>query len=302
MMKLPVWFSDYLDQFEIDKRCSTVVTRSWANVSRMRPEDSRPVNNYQERLAMAIRLWKTGSRLVTRDALKLFGHVTSEKFFPKESTNSREYYRPESVDSALTWRLFLAAALSECCQDEQLCNLEQTWKTWTLAVRDRLHKHLKNRARTFGAALSDCDFPTLVAKNKTGESAPVFIAPSGESGNQVLGTLPSNSSAQTSLSITTIHNVKGKTLDALMLVSSRNKSGTDGGHWTQWLDDPTSEAARLAYVASSRPRKLIIWAIPNSSRVEEDQLDRLKEIGFQVLLLNPVAPKAQKKLEYFFKN
>jgi DNA helicase II / ATP-dependent DNA helicase PcrA len=104
------------------------------------------------------------------------------------------------------------------------------------------------------------------------------------------------------LSITTIHNVKGKTLDALMLVSSRNKSGTDGGHWTQWLDDPTSEAARLAYVASSRPRKLIIWAIPNSSRVEEDQLDRLKEIGFQVLPLNPVAPKAQKNLEDFFKN
>ena len=160
MMKLPIWFSEYLDRFEIDKRCSTVVTRSWANVSRMRPADNGQIKNYQDRLAMAIHLWKTGCRQATGDALKLFGRFVSEKFFPGESTNSREYYRPESVDSALIWRLFMAAALSECCQDELLCNLEQTWKTWTKAVRDRLHKHLKTSASTFGAALSDCDFLT----------------------------------------------------------------------------------------------------------------------------------------------
>ena len=68
--------------------------------------------------------------------------------------------------------------------------------------------------------------------------------------------MPSNPTTQSALRITTIHNVKGETLEALMLVSSRDK-GTSDGYWTQWLDDPTSEAARLAYVASSRPRKLI---------------------------------------------
>ena len=300
MMELPVWFSDYLGRFEIDKRGSAVVTRSWANVSRMRPADSRQPKNYQERLAMAIRLWKTGCWQATEDALKFFGRFISEKFFPKDSTNSREYYRPEFIDSALTWRLFLAATLSECCQDEQLCNFEQNWKTWTIAVRDRLHKHLITSANTFGA-LSDCDFPILVARKNTDESSPVFITPSGESDNQVLGAFPSYSPAQTSLNITTIHNIKGKTLDALMLVSSRNKSGTDDGYWTQWLDDPASEAARLAYVASSRPRTLIVWAIPKPSKVEEDQLDRLKMIGFQVQALNSVAPKAQTKLDYFLK-
>lgn len=299
MMKLPLWFSDYLDRVEIDKKYSTVVTRSWANVSRMRPADSGQIKNYQERLAMAINLWKTGCRQATGDALKFFGRFISEKFFPGESTNSREYYRPESVDSALQWRLFLAAALNECCQDELLCNLEQAWKTWTKAVRDRLHKHLKKTASTFGAVLSDCDFPPLVAKNKNGESSPIFSAPSG---SQVSGALPSNPSVQTPLRITTIHNVKGETLEALMLVSSRNKSGTDDGYWTQWLDDPTSEAARLAYVASSRSRKLIIWAIPNPSEAEKDQLDRLKTVGFQVLALNPVAPKTQTQLDYFLKN
>jgi hypothetical protein len=303
MMELPIWFSEYLDRFKIDKRYSAVVTRSWANVSRMRPADNRQINKYQERLAMAIHLWKIGCWQATGDALKFFGRFTSEKFFPEESTNSRVYYRPESVDSALSWRLFLASALSECCQDEQISNLEQTWKTWSLVVRDRLHKHLKTSVSNFGAALSDCDFPPLVTKNERGESSPIFSTPSGEKDNQVLGSLPSNSSTQTLLRITTIHDVKGETLEALMLVSSHNKSGTNDGYWTQWLDNPASEAARLAYVASSRPRKLIIWAIPNPSRKEEDRLDRLKKNGFHVLTLNPVAPKpkAQTNLYSFSK-
>jgi len=287
MMELPVWFNGYLDKFGIDKKNSTVVTRSWANVTRMRPADSRQIKDYQERLAMAIHLWKTGCRQATADALKLFGRVVSEKFFPDQSTNASEYYRPESVDSALIWRLFLAAALSkccqdesECCQDELLCNLEQTWTNWTKVARNRLHQCLNTSASTFGTALSDCVFHPLGN----------FPAPSGESGKQVLGTLPSNSFAQTSLRITTIHNVKGETLEALMLVSSRNKSGTTDGYWTQWLDDPASEAARLAYVASSRPQKLIVWAIPTPSKKEQDQLKRLEKIGFQVLALDTVSP------------
>lgn len=283
MGELPTWFEDYLDQFGIDKEHSTIVARNWANVYRMKLADQGQISNYQGRLAMAIYFWATGCRKSDRDALKLFGHFVSEKFFPGESTNYQEYYRPESVDSALEWRLFLAAALDECCQDETLCNLEQNWKTWAQAVRDRLHKHIKMKANTFGPPLSDCEFPKMVAGNKEGEASPVFSAPGGESGNQVLGALTSNSSAQTTLVITTIHDVKGKTLEALMLVSSRNKSGTTDGYWTQWLDDPASEAARLAYVASSRPRKLLVWAIPDPSKME---VDRLTKIGFQILTLN----------------
>ncbi len=274
MMKLPVWFSDYLDRFGIDKKHSTVVTRSWANVDRMRPADSGQITNYQKRFAMAIHLWKTGRQQVAMDALKFFGRFISKYFFQGEPTNAREFYRPESVDSALIWRLFLAAALSECCQDELLCNLEQTWTNWTQVARNRLHQCLNTSARTFGAVLSDCIFPPLVASN--------FRAPSGERDKQVLEALPSNSSAQTFLSITTIHNVKGETLEALMLVSSPDKR-TDDGYWTQWLDDPASEAARLAYVASSRPRKLIVWAIPSPSATEKN---RLEKMGFEVQLIS----------------
>jgi DNA helicase-2/ATP-dependent DNA helicase PcrA len=280
MMELPVWFNRYLNKIGVDKKNSVIVTRSWANVTRMRPADSRQIKNNQERLATAFHLWNTGHRQATADALKLFGRVVSEKFFPDKSTNASEYYRPESVNSALIWRLFLAAALSGCCQDELLYNLEQTWTNWTKAARNRLHQCLNTSATTFGTALSDCVFHPLDN----------FPAPSGESSKQVSGTLPSNYSVQTPLVITTIHDVKGKTLEALMLVSSSDMR-TDDGYWTQWLADPASEAARLAYVASSRPQELIIWAIPTPSKREQDQLKRLEKIGFQVLALDTVSPK-----------
>ncbi|MDY6794676.1 MAG: UvrD-helicase domain-containing protein [Actinomycetota bacterium] len=283
MMELPVWFSGYLDRSGIDKQRSAIVTRSWANVSRMRPANSRQVGKYQERLAMAIHLWKTGCRQATEDALKFFGCFVTEKYFPKQPTNNREHYRPEFVDSALTWRLFLAAVLGKCCQDERLCNLGQTWENWAQATRNTLHEHLNTSVNTLGAPLSEYDFHPLVGKNRKHESFPVFATPQGKGNNQVSSIIPSYPSAQTPLRITTIHNVKGETLEALMLVSALDKRGTNDGYWTQWLDDLTSEAARLAYVASSRPRQLIVWAVPKPSRTETD---RLAKMGFKVLSMS----------------
>ncbi len=280
MMGLPAWFSAYLMRLGIDMQSSAVVTRSWSNVSRMRPADNGQIKNYQERLAMAIYLWKTGCRQATEDALKFFGRFITEKFFPNQSINAREYYRPRSVDSALTWRLFLAVTLSKCCQDTQLGDLRQIWSNWTQAVINKMHEHLNKSVSIFGGTLLDCVFPILVARNSKGGSLPVFSTPKGESNNQVLRSLPSNSSAQEPLRITTIHNVKGETLEALMLVSSLDTRGTSGGYWTMWLDNPTSEASRLAYVASSRPRQLLVWAIPEPSAAE---LDMLIRIGFHVL-------------------
>ena len=73
---------------------------------RMRPSDSGKIEKYQERLAIAIHLWKTGCRQTIGDALKLFGHFISEKFFLNESIRFREFYKPESVDSALGGAFF----------------------------------------------------------------------------------------------------------------------------------------------------------------------------------------------------
>jgi len=68
--------------------------------------------------------------------------------------------------------------------------------------------------------------------------------------------------AKIKLKCSTIHKVKGQTVDAVLVVSSPDRK-SKGGHWSQWLDQSLEdgEYARFAYVASSRPRFLLAWAV-----------------------------------------
>ncbi|MFO7897038.1 MAG: hypothetical protein R6U84_08905, partial [Candidatus Cloacimonadales bacterium] len=63
---------------------------------------------------------------------------------------------------------------------------------------------------------------------------------------------------------------KGQTFESVLLISSLTK-GSNGGHWSHWLtgDD---EQKRLGYVASSRPKKLLIWAIPENDKKEFEKV------------------------------
>ena len=271
LAELPRWFADYLDQMKIDKERSAIVTRGWSNVSRMRPSDSGKVKKHQHRLAMAINLWKSGCRQATGDALKCVGHFLAEKYFSKVATNSRQYYRPECLDSPVRWRLFLAGVLQDCCEHTSMNDLTQTWKKWVVGVRQ--HFASIARERLWMLDMSDeaqrlLDFPDLDGR--------LFRVPPREGDMAVESSLDSgHSGVDSSMQVTTIHSVKGKTLDAILLVSAPTKQGTTDGHWTQWLEDPASEAARLAYVASSRPAYLLAWAVPSATGEERSGLQGL---------------------------
>ena len=76
----------------------------------------------------------------------------------------------------------------------------------------------------------------------------------------------------------TIHQVKGETHDVTVVVSSR-KRGKGESHWADWLQNRESEAARFAYVASSRPRHMLIWAVKTLKPRERPTLVNL---GFQL--------------------
>lgn len=68
----------------------------------------------------------------------------------------------------------------------------------------------------------------------------------------------------------------------LMVVSAPDRRSEDG-YWTKWLDDPTAEPARLAYVGSSRPKHLLAWAVPTCN---DEDIARIKALGFVTLDLN----------------
>ncbi len=51
-----------------------------------------------------------------------------------------------------------------------------------------------------------------------------------------------------------------------------------GTNWEEWLADTNSEYARMCYVASSRPRELLIWAVKN---ITEEQYNILENLGLK---------------------
>jgi DNA helicase-2/ATP-dependent DNA helicase PcrA len=80
------------------------------------------------------------------------------------------------------------------------------------------------------------------------------------------------------LRITTIHNVKGETFEAVLLVSSPDRR-SPGGHFSHWLNPEQSkeEYQRFAYVAFSRPKHLLIVAAP---QLDAEELHSFEDLGF----------------------
>lgn len=267
MSTLPKWFEDFLKRNSLNIKQSAIVARNWNNVSLLRPSSNSDINNYQKRLAMAIYLWKTGNVQAISDTLKYMGHFFAEKYFDEYSSNARQYYCPECVSSSIQWRLFLAEMLKRCIQNEKLSNLEQTWSDWACSVRNHFGEVARICQPTIensltGALPSFSDLDSFSALRKAGSKP-------------VIESLSVHQSQNTNIRITTIHGVKGEDLGAVMVVSAPSTRGTDDGHWTQWVEDPTSEAARLAYVASSRPKHLLVWAIPEEQGADYSKLENL---------------------------
>ncbi len=278
MQQLPLWFSNYLKTLSCDETKSAVATRNWNNVSRMRPSNNSRVSGPQKTLAASIYLWNSHERQALDDALKYIGRFISDKYFGAYSSNPRRHYCPECVDSHLQWRIFLSAVLNSCCAGTfSISDLSQLWPNWAQCVRNDfgriLREYLPIIENSFTEALPD--FHDLNGNN--------FKIPRYTRESNVLETLPAffNGEPITPLRITTIHSLKGETLDAILLVSAPSRQGTSDGHWTQWLAEADSEAARLAYVASSRPKHLLAWAVRKQISSKDKEI--ISDLGFSLI-------------------
>jgi hypothetical protein len=104
-----------------------------------------------------------------------------------------------------------------------------------------------------------------------------IIAPKGESKKSVDTFLVDVKAVHYKFRRATIHSVKGETHDVTMLVSTAKRGGDPGSHWKDWINMQEHESARFAYVASSRPKYRLIWAV-RQLNAEEKTL--LSSMGF----------------------
>ncbi|WP_181464947.1 UvrD-helicase domain-containing protein [Herbaspirillum rubrisubalbicans] len=249
------------DSLARDHRISVIVARGHATLNRMRGEIATPAS--VQVLAQAIARFGMNAEGALYESLYMFSSYLARDCINCDTLGPEAFFRPIMIDSPERWHQFLAGCLTVFLS-QGLDQQNVTWSRWCNALKTSLPA-LKS--------VECLDVDSKVTRDRLMEkkhSSPKDLKDALVSGCQKK--LEMNVRRR----YATIHEVKGETHDLTMLVSS-SKQG-EYSHWKEWINDPQSEAARLAYVASSRPRKILIWAVKDLDRAERKSLMNL---GFQ---------------------
>ncbi|MBU1099382.1 MAG: ATP-dependent helicase [Bacteroidetes bacterium] len=275
-------FEEYIKKSRLKLENSAILTRNWNNVYRLKnikPE----THNYQFQFAKAIHYWQNKDKSQQEEAIRIFGKFVASKYFDNYSINLREYSCPSCVKSTIAWRIFIANILTTIYESNStIINLNQKWTDWAKVVRSDFFEITKKCIEILSGNIS----PEI--KKKLNLTECKFNAPKKVGDCVVLNSITNSKQRFSELLITTIHSVKGQTFEAVLVVSLPSDKGTKDGFWKQWLDNPNSEAARLGYVASTRSKYLLAWAIPQPSNEDKTMLESLGFINHSEKLNNNV--------------
>lgn len=217
-------------------------------------------------LISAIQLWNSLLPLNKYKALQLAGKQISKWF--GGTSGKKNYYCPIDIESAFAWRIFIKNFLEECTLNSQLRDFTLQYSDWYKNARSNLPVILKRTyqgIKKYDKNAGNRNFDNFRYKtpNKTG--------------NLKIEITNLDIQIQENIEISTVHGSKGCSFDSVMVMSSINNR-SDGGHWkSHWIDGNESEK-RIGYVASSRPRYLLVWAVPMLTK--EDKIF-LENYGFQ---------------------
>ncbi|MDA7087085.1 ATP-dependent helicase [Pseudomonas sp. SA3-5] len=219
-----------------------------------------------EELALACIQFRSDDMSEVRQAMETFAAWLAAKLGTQVRTSAMSC--PHDVESSLTWRLFVSNCLiylSTCGS----ANVDLTWKSWAFLTKNTIR------------SIPDQPFvPDVLAGKLEGLREAHLSAPAALGKTTLQSRLVArHQDTGTRIRFATIHQVKGETHEATVVVSSL-QSGPHQSNWKDWLADPASEAARFAYVASSRPSHLLIWAV---KKLKDDESKTLSDLGFEIL-------------------
>ncbi|TNZ83854.1 UvrD-helicase domain-containing protein [Vibrio parahaemolyticus] len=241
---------------------NVVVSRGHSILNKFQTSVAKP-NNIQK-LALAVKLYNPDNLEDLNQSLQHLSEFL--RYHLKESYKPNSLNCPQSITSNLSWRKFLYGALNYLISSS-LQNVDVEWSSWTKKAKVLI------RALPKQSFCSEAIASTLAPLEDVN-----LISPPGSAKLEVAPSLAVTNKSSLQFAKGTIHGAKGETHCATIVISSA-RSGGDS-HWKDWLKDPDSEAARFAYVASSRPRELLIWAVKTLKAPERQQLE---SVGFTIV-------------------
>lgn len=241
---------------------NVVVSRGHSILRKFQTSVTEP-NNIQK-LALAVKLFSPKDMEALNQSLQYFSEFL--RYHLKESYKPNSFNSPQSITSNLSWRRFLYESLNYLiCNNLQKMDIK--WSDWTKIAKSLIRALPKQ-------GFCPEDISSILAPLEVAN----LTSPSGSAKLEVALSLGDTTTSLLPYKKSTIHGAKGETHDVTIVVSSAS-AGNDS-HWQSWLKDPDSEAARFAYVASSRPKELLIWAVKTLKLSERKQLEAL---GFTII-------------------
>ena len=248
-------FKELLKERGIQLEKAVVLTRNKTLKEKISTSVSDVLKKYP--IIYAIQLWNSHAADSCLMALRLLGGQL-QKWYGFQGRSNNFYYPETLCKDAITWRLLLRDIIDEIASVPSISDMTgKTYSFWIAENKKRivaiLNKHLET---TLGKKLVRPASFVRVVRN---------------TGSEVIGIMNQIDSAE--LKVETIHAVKGRTFEAVLLMSSADAHGKTG-YWESWLT-PGDEAARIAYVACSRPRTLLCWGVHTLTDNQREKLERL---------------------------
>jgi len=217
------------------------------------------------KLAQAIHLFDPNDMEALEESLTKFSEFIRSHLTVSVKPDS--FNCPESIESNLKWRRFLYSSLAHFTHSP-LKDMTLNWSDWVKKIKALIH------------SLSSNDFVNDEIKCAIEPLNSVCLsAPRGQTKEVVRDFFGEVTESKYVHRKTTIHGVKGETHDVTMLISTARDGGQPGSHWKSWLGSPDTESARFAYVASSRPKHRLIWAVKSLST---EEIEKFINLGFHV--------------------
>ena len=133
--KFEQWLVEHRD---LDPANCAVIARGSSTLQKLRGLQAAVPRTVAQRVATSLHDWQRGDLQSRQSALKHFGAAVAGTYFSGESADSSAYSRPESVSSAIGWRIFLASTLDACRGVGALVDFTQTWTAWTAVARQHI--------------------------------------------------------------------------------------------------------------------------------------------------------------------
>ncbi|MEK0315637.1 MULTISPECIES: ATP-dependent helicase [Cohnella] len=249
-------YSSFLNLFNIQPESSSILVRQLSLKSNLQ------VRSAQKSIHLildAIQLWKAKQQSTRIMALELAGKQLQK--WLGGSKNKDNYFCPIDIKSAFRWRIFIKDFLEACCSNSFINNFEnKKYGEWYKTAREQLPSILLNTYKS----LKEYD-----ENPRDFNSFPILRTPSGTTESAIDAI--SMFEPPTSIRINTIHSAKGCGFESVMVVSSKDQKSI-GGHWKQWIE-VEGESKRIGYVASTRAKYSLIWAVPKLNAKDRKQLE-----------------------------